>query len=153
VFGNKGYCWKLGAALALIALLGVYAGIRGDTINPSVGRCLAEPRRWDGARIWVPGARIVSVHDGGYEIRSGIVQIRVAGPAPAPAESRISLIAVFRSHGPVLEPVHTRILPAGERLRLVMEIVSVLVTLAVLANFAGHFLFRPKNLQAQGAVD
>jgi hypothetical protein len=153
VFGNKGYCWKLGAALALIALLGVYAGIRGDTINPSVSRCVAELRRWDGVRIWVPGARIVAVHDLDYEIQTGIVQIRVAGPAPAPAESRISLIAIFHGNGPVLEPVHTRVLPSGERFRLVMEAVSILVALAVFTNFAGHFLFRPRNLQAEGGAD
>ncbi|HVR86205.1 MAG TPA: hypothetical protein VMU54_17920 [Planctomycetota bacterium] len=153
MFGNRGYRWKLGAALALIALLGVYAGNRGDTINPSVSRCVAELRRWDGVRIWVPGARIVAVHDRDYEIQTGLVQIRVAGPAPAPAESRISLIAIFHGDGPVLEPVHTRILPAGGRFRLVMELVSVLVALAVFANFARHFLFRPGILQAEGRAD
>ncbi len=150
MFGNKGYCWKLGAALALIALLGVYAGLRGDTINPSIWRCLSEPRRWEGARIWVPGARIVAVRDRDYEILSGIAKVRVAGPAPAPAESRISLIAVFHSDGPILEPLQSRILPAKDNLRHVMEVVSVLVALAVLANFGRHFLFRPKILQVKG---
>jgi hypothetical protein len=153
VFGNKGYRWKLGAALAVIALLGIYSGYRGDRINPSVARCLSEPQRLDGVRIWVPGARIIAIHDRDYEIRSGIAQIRVAGPAPAPAESLISLIAIFHRSGPALEPIRTRTLPASGRSRVVMEFVSVLVALAVFANFARHFLFRPKNLQAEGVGD
>jgi hypothetical protein len=153
VFSNKGYRWKLGAAVALIAVLGVYAGNRGDTINPSVGRCLAEPGRWDGAQIWIPAARIVAVHAADYEIESGIVRVRVAGPAPAPMESRISLIAIFHGAGPLLEQVHSRILPGDERFRLVMEVVSVLVAVAVFANFAGHFLFRPENLYIQRGAD
>jgi len=150
VFGNKGYGWKLGAALALIALLGISAGLRGDTINPSVWRCLSESRRWEGTRIWVPGARIIVVRDHDYEIRSGIAQVRVAGPAPAPVESRISLNAVFHGDGPILEPLQTRVLPAQDHLRRVMEVVSVLVALAVLANFGRHFLFRPRILQVKG---
>ena len=153
MFSNKGYRWKLGAALALIAVLGVYAGNRGDTINPSVGRCVAEPWRWEGATIWIPAARIVAVHAADYEIQSGIVRIRVAGPAPASVESRISLIANFHSAGPVLEELRSRILPGNERFRLVMEVVSVLVALAVFANFAGHFLFRPEKLCIQRGVD
>jgi len=153
MFGNRGYLWKLGAALALIALLGVYAGTRGDGINPSVARCLAEPDRWDGARIWVPGARIVAVHETDYEIQTGIAHIQVAGPAPAPAGARISLIASFRGRGPDLEPVRTRILPAGDRFRVIMEVVSLLVVLGVFANFARHFLFQPKNLEVEGVGD
>ena len=150
MFGNKGYCWKLGAALGLIALLGVYAGLRGNTINPSIWRCLSDPRRWEGTRIWVPGARIVAVRDRDYEILAGAARVRVAGPAPAPAESWISLNAVFHGDGAILEPLQTRILPAQDHSRRVMEVVSVLIALAVLANFGRHFLFRPKILQVNG---
>jgi len=150
VFSNRGYRWKLGGALALIALLGVYAGIRGDTINPSVWRCLAQPGRWEGTRIWVPGARVVAVRDRDYDIVSGTEQIRVAGPAPAAVGSWLSLIAVFHGDGPLLEPVQTRPIPAQNHLRRVMEAVSILVALAVLANFGRHFLFRPKILQVEG---
>jgi len=150
VFGNKGYRWKLAAALALIAGLGVEAALRGEPTNPSVWRCLSEPPRWNGQSIWIPVARIVSVHDRDYEIHSGIVDIRVAGASPGPADSRVALIAVFHADGPFLEPLQTRLLPPGTRSRRLMEIVSVLVTLAVFANFAKHFLFRPKLLQAEG---
>lgn len=150
MFGNKGYRWKLAGALALIAGLGVSAGTRGDRINPSIWRCLAEPQRWDGARIWIPAARIAEVRDGDYDVESSAARIRVAGPAPSPAESRISMTAVFRAAGPSLEPLKTRPLPRGGSYRRLMEIVSVLVVLGVLANFARHFLFRPKVLQAEG---
>jgi hypothetical protein len=153
VFGNKGYRWKLGAGLALIAGLGVSAALRGEGVNPSVWRCLASPAIWEGTRIWVPGARIVAVHERDYEIKSGDARIRVSGPAPAAVDSRIALIAVFHQDGPSLEPVRTRLLPVNDGLRRLMEGVSILVTLAVLGNFARHFLFRPKVLQVEGVPD
>lgn len=152
MFDNKGYVWKLGAALALIAVLGVLSAKRGDVLNPSVWRCLAEPERFDGAEIWVPGARIAAVRDHDYDVDSGPVRIRVAGRAPGPAESRHSMIAVFRRAGPVLEPVRTRPLPANEAPRRLMEGISILVVLGVLANFARHFLFRPERLGLDGGA-
>jgi hypothetical protein len=149
VFGNKGYRWKLAAGLALIGALGVDAGLRSTWINPSVWRCLAEPSRADGLEIWVPAARVLSVRDRDYEIEAGSVQIRVSGPAPAPVESRISLVAVFHAEGPRLEPVRARLLPPSDRFRRAMEVVSVIVAMGVLANFARFFLFRPKLLQIE----
>lgn len=149
MFGNKGYGWKLAAGLALIAAFGVHAALSGTWVNPSIWRCVAEPSRADGLQIWVPGAQVIAVRDRDYEIESGSVRIRVSGPAPAPVESWISLIAVFRAEGPRLEPLRSRLLPSGGRTRRAMEIVSVLVTLGVLANFARHFLVRPKLLQIE----
>ena len=148
MFGNKAYGWKLAAGLAVIAALGVSAGLRGELLNPSVWRCLADPASMDGSSLWVPSARIIAVRDGDYEVRVGDAQIRVTGRAPGPAESRIALTAVFRAEGPRLEPLQTRPLPEGELSRRLMEAVSVLVTLGVLVNFGRHFGFRPKALQA-----
>lgn len=149
MFGNRGYRWKLGAGLAAIALLGISTGIRGESLNPSVWRCLADPQGADGARLWVPSAVITAVHDRDFEILAEVVRIRVTGPAPAPAGSRISLRAVFHGASPALEPLQIRILPAGNLGRRLMEIVSVIVTLGVLANFTRHFLFRPRVLQVE----
>jgi hypothetical protein len=149
VFGNRGYGWKLAAGLAVIAAFGVDAARRGDWINPSVWRCIAEPDRADGREIWVPAARVLAVRDHDYEIEANSVRIRVSGPAPAPAGSRISLVAVFHADGPRLEPRRSRPLPPSDRFRRAMELVSVLVTLGVLANFARSFLFRPKLLQIE----
>jgi hypothetical protein len=149
VFGNRFYGWKLGAALAVIATFGVLAGIRGERINPSLWRCLADPAETEGRKIWVPSARIVAVGDRDYRIRTGTVEVRVAGQAPAPAESRISLVAIFRRDGPSLEPLRSRILPGSDRTRRWMEVASVLVALGVLVNLARHFRFRPTLLQVE----
>lgn len=149
MFGNRGYGWKLAAGIALIAAFGVHAGLRGDWINPSVWRCLAEPSRADGLQIWVPMARVVGVRERDYEIEVGSVRIRVSGPAPVPAGSRISLVAVFHAEGPRLEPLRARPLAPGDRTRRAMELVSLIVTLGVLANFARSFLFRPNLLQLE----
>lgn len=151
MFGNKGYRWKLGGTLALIAALGVWSFRQGETVNLSIWRCLAEPRRWDGREIWVPGARITATGDRFYEVQSGSARIRVAGPAPGPVDAAIAMVAVFRAEGPVLEPVRIRPLSRSRVPRRLMEIVSILVLLAVLANFARHFVFRPKTLGVEGA--
>ena len=45
MFSNRGYRWKLGGALALIAVLGVSAARRGETINPPLWRCVVVSAR------------------------------------------------------------------------------------------------------------
>jgi len=150
VFGNKGYGWKLAAGFAVIALLGVYASNRGDGINPAVWRCLAEPARWNGTTLWIPSSRVVSTRDGEYEIETAETRIRVTGTPPGAPGSRVTVVGVFRAEGPRLEARRARTLPSGRGIRWVMEIVSIVVVLGVLANFARHFLFRPQLLQARG---
>jgi hypothetical protein len=150
VFGNKGLRWKLGAALAAIALLGVYAERRGESINPSLWRCCAQPERWKDQTLWVPAAQVVSTGPREHEISSGSVRIRVTGPAPAPTGARVAYIAVFRADGPHLDPVRSRVLPGTDGYRHLMEGVSALVVLIVFANFARHFLFRPSILHVAG---
>jgi hypothetical protein len=153
VFSNSLLRWKLGAALATIAVMGVYASHRGDDLNPELWRCVAQPERWNGKRLWLPRARIVSVRDSWYEIVSGDPEagIRVDGPAPGNPGERISLSGTFQSDGPRLVTERVRVLPPRVRLRWLVEAVSVAVVLAVLANLGRHFLFRPKVLQVEGA--
>jgi hypothetical protein len=62
----------------------------------------------------------------------------------------VAYVAVFRADAPHLEPVETRTRPATEWRRQLMEVVSILIALLVFANFARHFLFRPKVLQVEG---
>lgn len=149
MFSNRGYRWKLGAALTVIAILGVAAARWGDSINPALGRCVAEPRRWEGASLWFPAARILSVRETDYEIATGAAQIRVTGRAPAASGALITLTGIFRADGPRFEPLRTRVLSPHVHLRWLMEAVSIVVALAVLANFARHFLFRPRLLQVE----
>ena len=148
MFGNKAYRWKLGAALAIIAGFGIYAARRGDAIDPPLWRCVVEPRRWDNTILWLPYARVVSVGDSEFEVAASDARIRVSGRAPAGVDGLVTLRGVFRADGPRIELVQARPLPADfNRRRLLMEVVSVAVLLAVAANFARHFLFRPGIVQ------
>jgi hypothetical protein len=148
VFGNKGYLWKLGATLALIAGMGVLAARRGDKINPALWRCVVEPDRWNDTTLWLPIARILSVGESDFEVAAGDARIRVVGRAPAGVDSVITLRGIFRADGPRIEMLRSRVMaPDHARRRLLLEGVSVVVLLGVIANFLRHFLFRPKVLQ------
>ncbi len=154
MFSNSLFRWKLGAALATIAVMGVYASHRGEDLKPGLWRCVAQPQRWNEKRLWLPRARIVSSEESWYEIASGDPEatIRVDGAAPARPGEWIALTGTFRSDGPRLLTDQVRVLPPRARLRWLVEAVSVAVVLAVLANLGRHFLFRPKLLQVEGAL-
>ena len=154
MFSNRAYGWKLGAALALIAVLGVYAAQRGEGINPALWRCVVEPRRWDNTTIWLPIARVLSVGGSDFEVAAGDARIRVVGQPPAGVGARLSLRGVFRADGPRLEMIQARTVPDNlERRRLLMEVVSILVALAVIANFVRHFALRTNVLQVHRRSD
>ncbi len=133
----------------MIAALGVLAARRGDSINPAVWRCVAEPQRWKNASLWVHVAQVVAVRDADFDIITGEsdLRIRVEGRSPGGVGSLISFTATFRADGPSLELRRGRVLPPSFRLRWAAELVSIAVVLGILANFARHFLFRPKILQ------
>jgi len=151
VFSNRYFRLKLAGALIVIALLGISAARRGESINPALWRCVAQPERWNRERLWLPAAVIVSARDADFEIDSGEVRIRVDGRAPAKVGDAITLTAIFHTEGPRLEMVRGRALPPLSRLRWLVEAVSVVVLLGVLANFARHFAFRPKVVQVEKA--
>lgn len=150
MFGNSRFRLKLGGALVAIALLGVSAARRGQTINPPLWHCVAEPGRWEGKELWLPSGKIVAVRDLGFTVDDGDVRLRIDGPAPGAIGDRVTLRGTFRADGPHLDLREARILPADlQARRRLMEAVSVLVVLIVLANFARHFLFRPQVLQVK----
>ncbi|MBI3855012.1 MAG: hypothetical protein HY293_04900 [Planctomycetes bacterium] len=147
MFSNRGYLWKLGGALALVALLGVVSALRGESLNPPLWRCVAEPRRWDNVVLWVPASKITSIRDSDFEIDTGDARIRVDGGAPAKVGEKVSVRGRFRADGPRIEMTASHVLPPDLLLRRrLIEALSVIVALGVLANFARHFLFRPKVL-------
>ena len=118
MFSNRGYAAKLAAALAVIAGMGVWCAKRGDTINPALWRCVVEPRRWDGTRLWVPAARIVSSRQDEYEIQTAELRIRVVGRPPAEPGRSVSLAGVFRADGSSRSAPTSRVsapTPAGSR--------------------------------------
>ena len=147
MFSNRHYRLKLGGALVVIALLGVTAARKGDALNPAVWRCVAEPERWRDQTLWVARAVIVSTRETDFDIDAGDVRIRVDGRAPGKTGDAVALTGIFRADGPRLDMVKARVLPRHHRLRGLMEAVSVVVALGVLANLARHFLLRPQVLQ------
>ncbi len=151
MFSNRHFGLKLGGALLAIAALGVVAARKGDSINPALWRCVSEPQRWGDRPLWLSFATIVSTRQGEFVIEAGDVRILVGGQAPAKPGEAIALTAIFRADGPRLEMVRSRVLPPRYRLRWLVEAISVVVTLAVLANFVRHFAFRPKVLQIEKA--
>lgn len=152
MFSNRFFRLKLGGALVAIALLGILAARRGNAINPQLYRCVAEPERWKDTRLWLPVARILSVGDSEFRVDSGEATILVRGRPPAGPGAAVSLTGTFRADGPHLELIRSRVLPPRHRLRWLMEAVSIVVALGVLANFARHFLFRPKVLQIESSA-
>jgi hypothetical protein len=150
VFSNRHFRLKLAGALLVIALMVLFSGRRGESINPLLWRCVAQPERWRDQRLLLT-ASIVSSDGTGFEIESGHARIRVDGPAPGKVDDAVLLTAIFRADGPRLEMIRSRPLPRHYRLRWLVEAVSVVVLLGVLANFARHFAFRPKLLQVEKA--
>ena len=154
MFGNKAYAWKLGAALALLAGLGVIAARRGQGINPPLWICVSQPEAWDGEILWIPIAKILSTTESDFMIAAGDSQIRVEGKAPAAVNDHITLRGVFLADGPRMTMMRWRVFsPDISRRRLLMEIVSIAVVLAVIANFLRHFVFRPTVLHVKGKDD
>lgn len=149
MFGNRAYGLKLAAAAALVALLGVWSHQRATDINPSVERCVLHPERYDGTRLWIPSGTIESSRPGGFVLGVDGLSIPVSGEAPAPAGAPVRLTGTFRAAGPRIELDEARAIPPRGRFRRLAVAVSALVLLAVLANFARHFAFRPKVLRAE----
>ena len=150
MWSNRGYRWKLAAALAAVAAAGVISAWRGRDIHPAPWACKIQPERWDGARLWFRGT-VRSAADGGFVIEeSGVPLTVVGGPVPAAGEV-VEVTGIFRAEGPHLELTGLRRVPPHARLRWLMEAVSIAVLLLVLWNFARRFAFHPEALRVEGA--
>lgn len=149
IFDNRAWGWKLAAALAVVALLGVYSAVRGSGLKPSLARCLAEPARWDGAAVWITSGTVAQTSPEAWVLRTDGHSVRIPGPAPAGAGADVSLAGRFRADGPRIDPTRTRLLPASSLTRRWMELLSITVALLVLFNAARAFNFDPKRLQVE----
>jgi hypothetical protein len=150
MFRTKGFGWKLAAAATVIAALGIVSALRGESINPSLRRCLVQPARWDGTPVWFAQARVVASDLQGFEIDVQGVRVRVSPAAALAPQDTVAITGTFRAAGPRIELKEVRKIPEKARSRLLSEAVSIAVLLLVLLNFLRHFAFRPKAAQIQG---
>ncbi len=149
IFSNRAWGWKLAAALGIVALLGVHSAVEGSRVKPSLARCLAEPARWDGARVWITSGTVVQTGPEAWVFRTDGHSVRVPGAAPAEAGAGVSLAGRFRADGPRIDPTRTRLLPPSSLTRRWMELLSIAVALLVLCNAARAFNLDPKRLQVE----
>ncbi len=150
MFGNRFFGWKLVAALAATGAMLAASYTYGRDVKPAAWHCLAEPERWDGRQVWVPGAEVVSVAPDGFTAFDGTVRLEVRGAADVKLGDSFSIVGTFRREGGGrLDLVRLRRSPARSRLRLVAELVSVAVLGLVVWNFFRRFAWRPEALRAE----
>lgn len=150
MFGNKGYGWKLAASLAVAVGFAALCAWRGRDVKPWVGRCLARPEAFDGRIVWIPGGRVEAVEAGGFVVNANGARVRVLSGLDVRAGDRVEVRGAFRAAGPRVEAHEIRKLPPHARLRWVLEIVSVAVLVAVVANLLRAFSFHPEALRVEG---
>ncbi len=151
MFSNRGLGWNLAAALACVAGLGLLSERRGQSIQPSLWRCLAQPGRWDGTALWLQNAKVIASDAEGFQIDSRGVNVRVVPAAPVAPGDAVSLTGTFRAAGPLIQTKELRKTPPVPGARRLSEIVSVAVLGLILLNFLRHFAFRPAAAQIRGA--
>ena len=152
MFSNRGFGWKLAAALAIVAGFGLLSAIRGEAIHPSLWRCLAQPARWDGAELWLSDAKVLRSDTEGFEIEFKGARARAIPAAGVAPGDTVSLVGTFRAQGSVIRTAKVQKSADGEAARRLSVGVSIAVLALVLLNFLRHFAFRPKVAQVEGLV-
>jgi len=150
VFSNRGFGWKLAAALAVVAGLGLLSERRGQSIQPSLWRCLAQPERWDGTALWLQNMNVVASDPDGFLIESNGVRSRVVPASPVAPGDVVSLTGTFHAAGPLIRTKEVRKSATAGRARRLSEVVSAAILALILLNFLRHFAFRPAAAQIEG---
>ena len=150
MFSNKALKWKLAAALAVVAGLGILSAVRGNPIHPALWRCTAQPKRWDGAELWLSGSRVLASDAGGFEIEHQYARARVVPAAPVAAGDIVDLTGTFQARGSVILLGKVKVVPPAAGQRLLSEAVSLAVLALILLNFLRHFAFRPGAVRVEG---
>jgi len=150
VFSNKGFGWKLLAALAVVAGMGLLSERLGQSIQPSLWRCAAQPARWDGAALRLSGLTVTASDAEGFDVRRDDVRARVVPAAPVAPGDTVALTGTFHAAGTLIRSKEVRKTPAGTATRTLSEVVSAAVLGLILLNFLRHFAFRPKMAQVEG---
>ena len=150
MFSNRFYKLKLFVALTVIALLGVYSGFRGRSINPALWRCMAEPQRWDGIEIRA-GGTAVDVTEGAFTLDTGKVQVPVRGTSEftegvAEGDS-VTVRGIFLAEGTHVAMIRIRHTSPEAELRWLVELASLLVLAGILWNFYRKFSVHPETVR------
>jgi hypothetical protein len=151
VFGNRAYGWKLAGAIALVLALGALSGVRGPLAKPAAWECLAQPERWDGRELWIPGGLVLSADADGFLLEAGGLPLRVQGRAALAAGDRVGVAGTFEAAGPRVRLREWRKSASPGWTRRLMEAVSIAVLAVVLLNFLRHFAVRPEKARVEGA--
>jgi hypothetical protein len=149
IFDDRAWGAKLAAALALVVGLGVLSAVRGDSLKPALSRCLAEPQRWEGTRLWIPGGLVAEAGTSDWILSADDRTVRVEGPPPGPRGTSVSVAGTFRASGPALADARASRRPASPWTRRAMEAASLVVALLVLANAARAFRLDPARLRME----
>ncbi len=150
MFSNRGFGWKLLAALAIVAGMGLLSDRRGNSIQPSLWRCVAQPARWDGTALWLSGLTVTASDAEGFDVRKNDVRARVVPAAPVAPGDAVALTGTFHAAGPLIRSKEVRKVAPTGRWRRVSEIVSIAMLALIGLNFLRHFAFRPKAAHVEG---
>jgi len=150
VFSNRAFGWKLAGALALVLALGAASAAGGRFINPAPWRCLAQPARWDGTRLWIPSARILSAGPDSFVLETEGLPFEVRGRAAVAPGDVVGVSGTFDAAGPHLRLREWRKGSGLRGWRRIAEAVSFVVLALILLNFLRHFACRPALARAEG---
>ncbi len=151
MFSNRRFGWKMAGAVALVLGLGALSAAAGSRVKPAAWQCLAQPEKWDGREVWIPGARVLSVERDGFVLEANALPFRVAGRADVRPDEWVGVAGTFEAAGPRLRLRELRKPGPLGGTRWIVELVSLVVLAVVLLNFLRHFAFRPDLARVEGA--
>jgi hypothetical protein len=144
-FGDRGAWLRAGAVLAALAGFIAYAEMAWEYTRPALRRCLAEPARHHGKRVWMGPVRVERVEPTGFAVRDiEGHEVLVEAPAEtAAAGEQVALRGTFLRPDPAAglpcrvvldlgnDPPPLRRTPGGMERRVRMFILSAGVLLIV----------------------
>ncbi len=142
LFKNRGFSWKLPAAVGLFAGACALSHYLGRWINPSPSLARAHPDRYEGKALWLPSSEVVGVDEHGFTVLFGDQRVAVRG---RPDWVRVGDLVELT--GEYAHPVELR-LARARRVeipwwRQMGNAVSIAVLLGVAWLFSRRFRIRP----------
>lgn len=145
MFGNRGYGWKLAAAAAVVAALGILSHKRAVADRMDLRQCLWHPTDRDGARLTIPEARVTASDAAGFEVEDRRIRVRVVPAAPVSPGDEVTVAGIFQASGPLVRQTEVRAVDRNRPSVLLFFLPLALVLL----NFLRHFRFRRESAQVE----